>query len=102
VVALVLNWSRLGWARLEQTGPVWAGLCWDGLVWDGLVQAGLMWATVGSMLGWIEVAEGRGGEEATMSWLDCVRIETSLSIPHKHDHWLLVFSEVCNALNIGA
>jgi len=43
-----------------------------------------------TMLGWSEVVEGLGGEEAAMSRLDCVRIEIGLSIPHKHDHGLLV------------
>jgi len=47
-------------------------------------------AAIRTVLSWTEVAEGRGGEEATMSRLDCVRIETGLSIPHKHDHRLLV------------
>jgi len=46
-------------------------------------------AAVGTVLGWIEVVEGRSNQEVVMSRLHCVRIEASLSIPHKLDHMLL-------------
>jgi len=44
------------------------------------------------VLGWIEVAKGRGDQEAAMLRLDCVSSVTSLLIPHKHGHELLVFA----------
>ena len=61
-----------------------------------LLQAGLGWVgllrvVAWTVLGWIEVFEGHGGQEATMLRLDCVSFEIGLLIPHKPDHELLVF-----------
>ena len=50
-----------------------------------------MRVAAGTVLSWTEVVEGLGGQEATMSILDCVMIEIDLSIPHKLDQELLVF-----------
>jgi len=63
---------------------------WVGLGLTGLVQVELVWAIVGTVLGWTKVVEGSGSQEVAMSRLDCVGIETVLSIPHKLDHELLV------------
>ena len=83
--------QELDWAGLVQTGLVRVGLLQAGLGWAGLGWIGLLWDAVGTMLRWTEVVEGHGGQEAVMLRLDCVSLETSLLIPHKPDHGLLVF-----------
>ena len=70
---------------------MWARLVWAGLLQAGLCWAGLLRAAARRVLGWIEVVEGHGGQEATMLRPDCVSFEIGLLIPHKPDHGLLVF-----------
>jgi len=61
------------------------------MVLAGLLEAGLVQAAVGTVLGWIKVVKGQGGQEVAMSRLDCVSYVTGLLIPHKPNHGLLVF-----------